>query len=292
LLGLLSLTMPQPDTRRVPGPEASKDYKAYVQKAKTIIKRNGGKSSKRKDGRESLDTHRSLFLDVGVIGQASGSAYVEQGNTKVICGVYGPREIPRRSDFSMKSGILACKLEQAPFSNPKRVGRSRQQQEAQESEAREISSSIKEALEATVCMHLYPKTQIDVFVTVLENDGSVLAAAMTCASLALANASVQMFDITIGASLKRVKGDRFTDPTLDEELHHESEESSCLTVGFQPSSEQLACLLHEGSIDKSTMSKDIEYLTGVCNSLLPNVQKCLIDSVQNDENSGKTQMSV
>ena len=91
-------------------------------------------------------------LDVGVIGQASGSAYVEQGNTKVICGVYGPREIPRRSDFSMKSGILACKLEQAPFSNPKRVGRSRQQQEAQESEAREISSSIKEALEATVCM--------------------------------------------------------------------------------------------------------------------------------------------
>ena len=49
--------------------------------------------------------------------------------------------------------------------------------------------------------HLYPKTQIDVFVTVLENDGSVLAAAMTCASLALANASVQMFDITIGASL-------------------------------------------------------------------------------------------
>ena len=60
MLGLLSLTMPQPDTRRVPGPEASKDYKAYVQKAKTIIKRNGGKSSKRKDGRESLDTHRSL----------------------------------------------------------------------------------------------------------------------------------------------------------------------------------------------------------------------------------------
>ena len=34
-------------------------------------------------------------LDVGVIGHASGSAYVEQGSTKVICAVYGPREIPR-----------------------------------------------------------------------------------------------------------------------------------------------------------------------------------------------------
>ena len=52
-----------------------------------------------------------------------------------------------------------------------------------------------------IFQHLYPKTQIDVFITVLENDGSVVAAALTCASLALANASVQMFDLTIGASI-------------------------------------------------------------------------------------------
>merc|ERR1712142_584922 len=154
-----------------------------------------------------------------------------------------------------------------------------QQEDRLETQAREISNAVKEALEATVCMHLYPKTQIDVFVTVLENDGSVLAAALTCASLALANASIQMFDVTIGASLKRVKKNRYTDPTLEEESLEDAEESSCLTLGFQPSSVQMACLLHEGTVDRSTMSADIEYLSTICASLLPNVQKCLVDSI-------------
>ena len=62
---------------------------------------------KRQDGR-SKDEHRLIFMKTGVISQARGSAYVEQGQTKVMCGVYGPREIPRRSDFSM-NGVLSCR---------------------------------------------------------------------------------------------------------------------------------------------------------------------------------------
>ena len=49
--------------------------------------------------------------------------------------------------------------------------------------------------------HLYPKSQIDVFVTVLENDGSVLASAITCAGLAIINASIHVFDVIIGSSM-------------------------------------------------------------------------------------------
>lgn len=48
--------------------------------------------------------------------------------------------------------------------------------------------------------HLYPKSQIDVHVTVLEDDGSADAAAITCAGLALANASIKMYDLIVGAS--------------------------------------------------------------------------------------------
>jgi exosome complex component MTR3 len=47
---------------------------------------------------------------------------------------------------------------------------------------------------------LYPKSQIDVHVIVLEDSGSVLAAALTCAGLALADASIHMFDVIVGAS--------------------------------------------------------------------------------------------
>ena len=51
--------------------------------------------------------------------------------------------------------------------------------------------------------HLYPKSQVDVFVVVLENDGSTLATSLTAAGLALADASIHMFDLIIGASLVR-----------------------------------------------------------------------------------------
>ncbi|KAF0973639.1 hypothetical protein FDP41_008066 [Naegleria fowleri] len=50
-------------------------------------------TGKRKDGR-TCDKFRNVFLQVGVIKQARGSAYLEfhQG-TKIICAVYGPRQV-------------------------------------------------------------------------------------------------------------------------------------------------------------------------------------------------------
>ena len=52
-----------------------------------------------------------------------------------------------------------------------------------------------------IFQHLYPKSQIDVYVTILEDDGSALASSITVASLALADAAVQMFDTIVGISL-------------------------------------------------------------------------------------------
>jgi exosome complex component MTR3 len=50
---------------------------------------------------------------------------------------------------------------------------------------------------------MYPKSQIDVYVTILEDDGSALAAALTVSGLALANGAIHMFDSLVGASLVR-----------------------------------------------------------------------------------------
>uniref|UniRef100_A0A1I7XSD5 RNase_PH domain-containing protein n=1 Tax=Heterorhabditis bacteriophora TaxID=37862 RepID=A0A1I7XSD5_HETBA len=35
---------------------------------------------------------RNINCRLGIYPQAEGSAYIEQGNTKVICAVYGPHE--------------------------------------------------------------------------------------------------------------------------------------------------------------------------------------------------------
>ena len=53
-----------------------------------------------------------------------------------------------------------------------------------------------------------------------------------------------------------------------------------MTVGYLPSSEQIACLLQEGCTDPKTLISDIGHLKDVCSDLLPNVTKCLTDSVK------------
>jgi len=80
----------------------------------------------------------------GVVSQAKGSAYVEIGNTKVICSVFDPREIPNRSEFGLQ-GELFCYFKFAPFSCNIRRGH---QQDAQE---KEISLNLRRALEPAVC---------------------------------------------------------------------------------------------------------------------------------------------
>jgi len=178
--------MPGVDLYRNAGPEDSIDYKIFQQKE---TKPQSIERSDRKD-----DELRRMFMKTGVISHAKGSSYLEVGDTKVEVAVYGPREIPKRSDFSMK-GILSCELKYAPFACATRRGHQRDAEEI------ELGLLLKECLESTVRMNLYPKSRIDVFVTVLEDGGGVLAASITATGLALVDAQIDMYDNLIGCGV-------------------------------------------------------------------------------------------
>ena len=96
-------------------------------------------------------------LKTGIITKAKGSAHIEQGQTKASCAVYGPREIPRRSDFSMR-GILNCTLEHTPYAKERRKAPGSQKDDLEA----EMSNAIGQALEATVCMVSFFDTKIKV----------------------------------------------------------------------------------------------------------------------------------
>ncbi|HIE19322.1 TPA: exosome complex exonuclease Rrp41, partial [Candidatus Bathyarchaeota archaeon] len=49
----------------------------------------------RTDGRK-LDELRPIKLEVGILNNADGSAYIEQGKNKILAAVYGPREVHPR----------------------------------------------------------------------------------------------------------------------------------------------------------------------------------------------------
>lgn len=57
------------------------------------------------------------------------------------------------------------------------------------------------ALGGVLLLEKYPKSQIDVYVLLLEADGSSAAAAICVASLALANAGIEMRDLVSACSV-------------------------------------------------------------------------------------------
>ena len=61
---------------------------------------------------------------------------------------------------------------------------------------------MSEALAPSIRLDLLPKSNIDVYISVLENDGtaSCLAAAITCASVAVADAGIEMLDLVAACS--------------------------------------------------------------------------------------------
>jgi exosome complex component MTR3 len=82
-----------------------------------------------------------------------------------------------------------------------------------DAEERSLALSMKRALLPSVCRHEFPNFQVDVFANVLEDDGSVLAAAITAAGLALSDAGVPMYDIITASNVLVLDDKVYLDPT-------------------------------------------------------------------------------
>jgi exosome complex component MTR3 len=70
----------------------------------------------RPDGR-GFQHCRPAFLRTGSVNSASGSAYAEFGNTKVIVSVFGPRESKKAMLYS-DIGRLNCNISYTTFATP------------------------------------------------------------------------------------------------------------------------------------------------------------------------------
>jgi exosome complex component MTR3 len=71
-----------------------------------------------------------------------------------------------------------------------------------DAEDRSISVSIHQALVSSVRLDLLPKSTIDIFVTIIENDGidGCIAAASIAASTAMADAGIEMIGLVVSCA--------------------------------------------------------------------------------------------
>jgi exosome complex component RRP41 len=201
----------------------------------------------RVDGRKPEDL-RPIKMQVGVLENAQGSAYVEFGGTHVMAAVYGPREALPRHMTQPDRAILRIRYHMAPFSTTERKSPAPSRREI------ELSKVIREALEASVFTEYFPRTTIDVFIEVLQADGGTRTAGVTAASLALADAGIPMRDLVAGVAVGKVDGVIVLDINEIEDGGGEAD----MPVAMMPSLDKIVLLQLNGSLTREEFRKALE----------------------------------
>ncbi|TFK40078.1 ribosomal protein S5 domain 2-type protein [Crucibulum laeve] len=188
----------------------------------------------RSDGRRQFEL-RDMTIDLSQRGIADGSALITHGLTQVLVSVFGPREAKMRSQTIHDRANINVEVSVAAFSTGERRKRSRG-----DKRILEIASTIKSTFEPVVQTNLYPRSQIDVFVQVLQQDGGVLQACINGTTLALINSGIPMLDFVCAVT----GGVHSTSPMLDLTLLEENDIPN-VTVAMMPKTGKIALVTME-----------------------------------------------
>jgi len=191
----------------------------------------------RTDGRKP-DELRPIKLEVGILSNADGSAYIEQGKNKILAAVYGPREVHPRHLALPDRALLRCRYHMAPFSVQERKSPAPSRREV------ELSKVIREALEPAIFLERFPRTSIDLFIEVLQADGGTRAAGVTVASLALADAGMPMRDLVVACAAGKADGYI----VLDLNDIEDKEGTADVPVAYMPSLNAVGLLQMDGQL--------------------------------------------
>ncbi len=208
-----------------------------------------GEDGKRLDGRD-LNELRPIKMEVGVIPNADGSAYIEWGNNKIYAAVYGPREVHPRHDARPDRGILRTFYRMTTFSVSER------KRPAPGRREKEISMVIKNAIEPVLFLELYPDSVVEVFIEVISADGGTRCACTTVAVLALADAGIPMKGLITAVAAGKANGKIIIDCSGDEDKSGEAD----LPCAISWYNNQIALLQFDGIMDLKEFDKSIDQI--------------------------------
>ncbi len=210
----------------------------------------------RLDGRKA-DELRPLKLEVGVIPNADGSAYIEHGKNKILVGVFGPREVHPKHLSRADRMVLKCRYHMAPFSVQERKSPAPSRREI------ELSKVIRESLEPALFPELFPRTGIDVFVEVLQADGGTRCASITAAALALADSGIPMRDLVVACAAGKVED------TVVLDLYDAEDKlgAADVPVAYMPNLNAVTLLQMDGVLSPDEFEKAINMAMDGCKKI-------------------------
>lgn len=122
----------------------------------------------------------------------------------------------------------------ATFSTSERKSRPRGDRKSEE-----MAIHLKQSLSAAIMVELYEKSQIDVYVEILEADGGTYCASVNAATLALVDAGICLREYVCACTASLANGDV---PLLDVSHVEEVSGGPTLCISALPTSEKVALL--------------------------------------------------
>jgi len=201
----------------------------------------------RLDGRK-LDELRPVKIEVGIIKNADGSAYIEFGNNKIVAAVYGPREAHPKHLSLPDRAIIRCRYHMSPFSTEERKPPQPTRREI------EISLVLRRAMECAVFLEEYPRSIIDVYVEVLQSDGGSRCASITAVSAALADSGISMRDLIVGCAVGKADDQIILDLSDKEDKEGQGD----IPVAYMPNLDKITLLQFDGIFTEEEFKKAID----------------------------------
>ncbi|CAJ1961236.1 unnamed protein product [Sphenostylis stenocarpa] len=223
----------------------------------------------RLDGRRPMEM-RQIRAEIGAVSKADGSAIFEMGNTKVIAAVYGPREVQNRSQIS-NHALVRCEYSMANFSTGDRMRKSKGDRRSTE-----ISLVIRQTMEASILTHLLPRSQIDIYVQVLQADGGTRSACINAATLALADAGIPMRDLVTSCSAGYLN----STPLLDLNYVEDSAGGPDVTLGILPKLDKVTLLQMDSKLPIDILENVMQLAIEGCKAIANYIREILLENTK------------
>ncbi|KAG2490057.1 hypothetical protein HYH03_011522 [Edaphochlamys debaryana] len=195
------------------------------------------------------------------------------GNTKVLAAVFGPHAVTRRSEqrSAEEGAIMVCEYAMAAFSTSERRRRGKGDRRSTE-----LSMAIRNTLEQAVMTELLPRSQIDVYVQVLQADGGTRCAAINAAVLALAAAGVPLRDLVASVAAGHLDGT----PLLDLNYTEDSGGGPDLAVALAPRLDRLVLVQMDSRLPVDTFQTVLELAREGCKTISGIMRAKLLEHTQ------------
>ena len=228
-------------------------------------------SYKQRIDKRGFDETRKIEAKVGIIKRADGSAMFRIGNTMAYAAVYGPRNLHPKFLQDPQKGILRCSYNMMPFSSSGervRPGGSRR--------SKEISLVTEKALLPVLNLSEYPNSVVDVFIELPETEAGSRCAGICAASMALADAGLDMKDLVSAVSVGRVDDKMVVDLDYSEESYPDGPVAD-IPVAMMPNSGEITLLQMDGEVKKEQLTQALEMAKKACMDIYEVQKKALKD---------------